>query len=170
MCQEAGITDLPPNALRNYYMNQVSSATDNKELIEKATGHSYEVHIRNYEDVDIREFAQRYYNEEIGDVNLNGSVESNQNIPKDRIVADGCGGCQKDHCIMQGLIDCMLCRQFVTTPAFIPRFEQKIEEIDQRIYNQSIAHEKEFLNLQKKIMVAYVARLMEVKKNGSRQK
>lgn len=154
-------------AVRNYYMQNVSnyvfSNGFDKSLIEKLSNHTLQVHINHYDNVDIKAFCQNYYNVEIGNVYLRGSVDEQKEFPKEQTVANGCGHCSLEKCKLTGKLDCFMCQYFVTTLDCIPFYKSEIDKIDGLIQQQKIPHEQEFLISKKKILVAYLERLLEKK-------
>ena len=160
------IRKLRPAAVRNYYMQNVSnyvfSNGYDKSLIEKLTNHSLQVHLNHYDDVNIMDFCQNFYNVEIGNVYLKGEVKEENEFPKQQIVVNGCGHCSLKKCALIGKLDCFMCEHFVTTLDCIPYYKNEIAKIDDMIKNQKIKHEQEFLISKKKLLVAYLEKLMEL--------
>lgn len=166
ICKKYGIRCLRLGAIRNYYQQQVSNYVskngDDPMMIERLSKHGINVHIQHYDTVDIKDFCQRFYQVEIGSIELKGRVEENNNKPKENTVAYGCGHCELSKCILKGNLECLMCDKFVTTLDCIPFFEQEISRIDQMILNQPLQHEKEFLNNKKRLNVAYLTKLYEL--------
>ena len=166
VCKEYGIRELQLGAIRNYYQQQVSEYVsengDDPMLIERLSKHGINVHIQHYDTVDIKDFCQRFYQVEIGSVELKGRVEEINDKPKQNDVAHGCGHCTLSECVLRGNLECLMCDKFVTTLDCIPFFEKEIESIDEMIINQPLQHEKEFLNNKKRLNVAYLTKLYEL--------
>lgn len=174
ICQEYGIRVLKLGAIRNYYQQQVSNYVtkngDDPMLIERLSKHGINVHIQHYDVIDIKDFCQRFYQVEIGSVQLKGHIEETNDRPKQNDVAHGCGHCELSECILKGNLECLMCDKFVTTLDCIPFFEKEIDSIDAMIIRQPLQHEKEFLNNKKRLNVAYLTKLyeLEAKINGNR--
>jgi len=175
ICDDYKVRRLKLGAVRNYYMQNVSKFVNSNGydsmLIEKLSKHSSAIHNKHYDDVDIKDFCQRFYDVEIGSVYLKGKIENENTYPVAQTVGNGCGHCSLERCSLIGKLDCFMCEHFVTTLESIPYFEQEIEKIDKLIYEQKIQHEKEFLNSKKKLFVAYLEKLLEleVQINGNKQ-
>lgn len=165
VCELMDIPYLGIGAIRNYYMNIAGKYASKKNTYEKSisalTGHSISVQNKYYEKTNILDFCEKFYQVEIGDIHISGRVENNYKNDNSHTVMEGCGKCSLDRCIFNGLLDCYMCKDFVTTPEHLPFFEMAIEKIDKDIISQNIVHEKEFLVAKKALMVAYVAKLNE---------
>lgn len=172
ICKLYGIRWLRPAGIRNYYQQSISDyISDNgydPMLIEKLGKHTLSTHIKNYDQIDIREFCQRYYQVEIGTIYLKGTVTEQNLLPETQTVANGCGHCSLEKCGLMGKLDCFVCEHFVATLDCIPSFEKTIENINTAMVKQCIPHEKEFLFTKKRLLVAYLTKLMELdsKVNG----
>lgn len=166
VCEEYNIRKLQVGAIRNYYQQQVSEYVskngDDPMLIERLSKHGINVHIQHYDTVDIKDFCQRFYQVEIGSLDLKGRIEEINDKPKQNEVAHGCGHCDLSECVLKGNLECLMCDKFVTTLDCIPFFEKEIESIDNMILNQPLQHEKEFLNNKKRLNVAYLTKLYEL--------
>lgn len=166
MCDSCGIRKLPASAIRNYYQQNISDYVAKNGydplLISKLAKHSLSVHITNYDKINIREFCQRFYEIEIGTVYLKGKIEKATNLGEKTIVKNGCGHCTLNKCITSGKLDCFMCNNFITTIDCIPYYEKEIELIDKAINEEPIKHEREFLFSKKKLLVAYLAKLMKL--------
>ena len=169
ICKEYGIRMLKLGAVRNYYMQQVSEYVvennGDQTEIEYLSKHTVKVHIRNYDTVDIKDFCQRFYQVEIGSIELKGRVEEKNNKPPKNDVAHGCGHCSLEKCVLKGNLECLMCDKFVTTIDCIPFFKKEISSIDEQILEQPLQHEKEFLNNKKRLNVAYLAKLYELEES-----
>ena len=175
ICNEHNIRYLRLGAIRNYYQQQVSNYVaqngDDPMLIERLSKHGINVHIQHYDAVDIKAFCEKYYNIEIGNIELKGKIEKENLEDEHKTVAHGCGHCDSDKCVLSGNLDCLMCDKFVTTLDCIPHFENEIKLIDELIVRQKIVHEKEFLIAKKKLNVAYLTKLYELEEkiNGNKK-
>lgn len=169
VCNEYGIRQLQLGAIRNYYQQQVSNyvVENNGDpmMIERLSKHGINVHIQHYDTVDIKDFCQRFYQVEIGSIEIKGRVEEKNDKPKRNDVAHGCGHCSLEKCVLTGNLECLMCDKFVTTLDCIPFFEKEIASIDKMILKQPLQHEKEFLNNKKRLNVAYLTKLYELEAN-----
>jgi hypothetical protein len=166
-CRKLGIGYKSTIGIRNFYMQSVSNYVSNKNynpaIISKLTGHTLKRHVKNYDEIDIINFCEKYYFVNIGNVYLNGTVIRETSIEHENRVVNGCGYCSEKHCILDGKLDCFVCRSFVTTISCIPFFENEIEKINRRIIFQTISHEKDFLLSKKKLLVGYLSCLLTIK-------
>ena len=165
ICELMGIQYLGIGAIRNFYMQTAGKiATRRKNYsatIQQLTGHSISVQNRFYESMNILEFCELYYEVEIGDIHVSGKIDNELSFDASHTVMNGCGGCLSDACSLHGLLDCLMCKNFITTTSQIPFFEEEISRIDKAIIGQTIEHEKEFLSAKKGLLVAYLVKLYE---------
>ena len=131
-------------------------------MIEKVTGHTHAIHYKHYDKPDIMKFCQNFYQVEIGNVYISGTIEVSTDLPEKQTVMNGCGHCKKDSCILNGYLECLLCKNFIATLDNIPYFEKAIEILDEMIRNEKIPHERDFLVSKKKLHVAYLEKLLEL--------
>lgn len=172
ICEKYNIRYLTFAGIRNSYMQSISehlykkseNEKNNIKYIEALSGHRADVHWASYDKVDIREFCQTFYNTEIGDVELSGSIGDKEKEIKERTVEQGAGYCDSGECMVAGNLRCLLCKKFVTTVNCIPDFEYMVQEIDKKIENEKIQHEKELLFNIKKVCVCYLEKLYERKR------
>lgn len=164
VCQRSNIRNLSSTGIRNYYQQEISDYIIKNNfdpmLIEKLGKHSINVHLKHYDNVDIREFCTRYYNVDIGSVYLKGRVSKKEQFTESSTVANRCGNCTLSTCNLFGKLDCLMCENFVTTLSCIPYFEDSIALIDKKILDTKLNHEKEFLFSKKKLLVAYLEKLI----------
>lgn len=169
-CSELNIEFLGTKGLRNNYMQGTSNLLSKKNLSHKLTksltGHSGDIHHRNYDQLNISEFFEQYYNLSIGNVYLRGTIKSKTTLSKNASVVENCGFCSEEHCQLDGKVDCFMCKSFVTTLSCIPFYEKEIEKIEHRIMKQTISHEKDFLLSKKKLLVGYLVKLYELKEES----
>lgn len=166
-CRILKIEPLGTAGIRNNYMqansNIISDKKKNHSIIPALTGHTLSVHTKYYDQVDIVQFCEYLYMVNIGNVELRGEVKENTNYSRENTVANSCGYCKSDHCSLNGNLDCFMCKNFVTTLSCIPFFEKEIARIDNKIVNESISHEKDFLLSKKKLLVGYLSQLLVLK-------
>ena len=168
MCKLAGVRLLPQKAVRNTYEQKATERLikegydPQSKMAKSITGHSPSVHFKYYDKPDIKEFCQRFYEVEIGSVHIYGSIERTNELDESHTVMNGCGRCKLNKCIQKGPLDCLVCKSFVATVDCIPFYEKAIAEIDKCKLNETIDHEKEFLQSKKKLYVAYLERLYEL--------
>lgn len=134
----------------------------NHKNLEKTTG-------GHYVNPRIRTFAEATFGVTIGDVDIKGNIlaKNNDEFSKDETVDNGCGFCKESACKIKNELGCPMCDGFVVTLDRIPFYEQRIKEIDTMIANESIAHEIEHLQTIKRLYVAYLERLYQLKEELS---
>jgi len=166
-CQELEIVSKGSRGFRNYYMQTVSNFLSdndyNHSYTEVLTGHTNSKHVSNYDKIDILKFVEKYYFVNIGDVYFSGSIKKNSNLSKEASVVDNCGFCSNKHCDKEGMLDCFMCKYFVTTIACIPFYESEIEKLDKKIIEEKLSHEKDFVLSKKKLLVGYLTQLLILK-------
>ena len=168
-CENAGIPYKPFAAIRNYYQNEVSQFIENNNLgdlqLQALSGHTKRIHEQHYVTHEIKELCQALYGVKIGDMQLKGNISPHTKIEKENTVRNGCGGCTSAKCDFNSNLDCLMCNKFITTLKCIPYFEKEITKIDRTISSIDIKHEQEFLVSKKKLLVAYLEKLYQLKED-----
>ncbi len=116
----------------------------------------------NYYDTErafIEQLMDTYNIEITPDLKAPGTVKDDISIPRSDIVADGCGGCTAEHCVIASGLSCKVCSHFVTTPAHLPFFEKSIKALTTLIENTEDEHRREDLLTMKAIDVLYVGKI-----------
>lgn len=169
-CEKVGIPYKPFAAVRNYYQNEVSKFVEDNNLgdlqLQALSGHTKAIHENHYVNHDIKDLCQALYGVKIGDMQLKGNISPYAEIQKQDTVKNGCGGCTSSKCDFTSNLDCLMCSKFITTLSCIPYFEQEIAKIDNTISSINIKHEQEFLVSKKKLLVAYLERLYQLKEDN----
>lgn len=168
--EKYNIRNLGITGLRNRFMQDitkyVSDTGADTNLISTLSKHSYHVHYSHYYDENIENYALDLYGVNIGDLDLNGKVLKNTNLKSSSVVQNGCGNCSLENCSDFTVLDCLMCKHFITTPDNIPYFQNEIEIINNKIVNEEIAHEKEFLISKKRLLVKYLTECIGICKKG----
>lgn len=165
-CREIGIPEYSPSNLRDTHMTKAVEYGFKKNLSPMQMG-TLTNHVRTsttnnyYVNHKVRTFAEATYGIIIGDVDIKGTILNtvNETFSKEQTVDNGCGFCKENACKIKSELGCPMCDGFVVTLDRIPFYEQRINEIDTMIANESIAHEREHLHSIKKLYVAYLERL-----------
>lgn len=129
--------------------------------------------INNYSDIDIRECLEAVYQMYIGNVDVKGTVVNT--IPKDiateeQSVSAGCGYCGTKICDNNSYLDCLVnCKHFWTSPEQIPFYKEQIKICDKKIKEATINHDKEDFQTIKRLMVAYLEKLILIKEEASNE-
>lgn len=170
-CRELSLPLYTLENLRDTHMTKAEEYRIRNQLsdIEQRvlTGHkSTSVDDIHYVKHDIREMLESIHGVIIGNVRLDGKVlrEADETIANnENEVSNGCGYCNSNACGMLSNLDCLLCRDFVTTISRLPYFEEQLKVIDARIAAAVIPHDKEdFVNI-KRLMLAYIEEILRLK-------
>lgn len=167
ICNDLNINYYGVGGIRNRFMNKVTKELNSggdKNLLQSISRHSKQIHYSNYYKNNTEEIVMQLYGVEIGNKPLNGFVkEKIDNEIIENIVMNGRGNCSAKKCENSSNLDCLMCRHFVCTPANIPYFENEINDIDKKIKEAEILHEKEFLVAKKALNVKYLVECMKLK-------
>ena len=140
---------------------------NNKTEQEKGllTSHkSVDTTLAHYYDSEtaFREMMEDTYDIEISaDLSVPGGITADAPDTADSIVADGCGNCIAEHCLMKSNLPCLLCRNFITTPKHSIFFEEAIEMVSREIEVSEDEHIIEDLKTRKAILVMYLEKIHE---------
>ena len=172
LSKELNINELGATGIRNFYNSSLTQYAikngNGKELISQLSKHSINVHMNYYDNNDFYTLCEDYYDVKIGDLNFNGTITADYDSNGKDTVQNGCGFCTKTTCTDHTCFDCLMCRNFVTTLANIPVFEEEINCINELIHKEKIEHEKEFLISKKRLLVAYLTKLLELKQEAGK--
>ncbi|MBE6107350.1 MAG: hypothetical protein E7192_01745 [Erysipelotrichaceae bacterium] len=162
ICEKNNITPLGLAGIRNRYMQNITKIASQRSnpstLIASVSKHSLNVHYKNYFDVDIDRICVERFGISIADQDIKGIVAPyNPDAKKENEVMNGRGNCGCESCDDKTMLDCLMCKNFVTTPTNIPFFINEIEKLDKRLLCTELAEEKEFLLSKKRLNVAYLA-------------
>ena len=164
--------------IRDTRMNKVDLYSIDKDLSELErsihTGHATSItDIKHYRDLKMfRRNMESVYGIVIGDIDeeifpLNGTVVKavGKRIAKDEnAVRNGTGWCGDCKCTAPGLVDCLICRKFMTDVTKKPEFMMAIADTDEAIGKAKNQHQKEDLILVKTLLVMYLEKIMLIDK------
>lgn len=125
--------------------------------------------INNYSDIDIRECLEAVYQIFIGNVDVRGTVVktiSKDIATEEQSVSEGCGYCGTEICDNYSYLDCLMCKHFWTSPEQIPFFQEQIKICDKKIAEATNNHDKEDFQTIKRLMVAYLEKLILIKEEA----
>jgi hypothetical protein len=172
ICLDAGVKYIGMKGFRKLFNHQVTEFVKNikqSELkINLLTGHSPQVHFNSYINHDIREHLEMVFDSFIGDMKPVGEVSNLENNleKEDHQVRRGLGFCKANDCGQHGKLDCLMCKTFLVTPQCKPFYENAIREIDIKIEDERLYHERELLHLEKRLLVLYLTSLIELEQKG----
>lgn len=164
---QSDINPLGITGIRNRFMNNIINKTERgieKATLQALSKHSLNVHYNYYYKNNIQQLAAQLFGVTIGDIDLKGVVlpKEDINVQKMDIVMNGRGYCSSEKCKENNILDCLMCRWFRCTPINIPYFKIEIDNLNKKIEQQGIQHEKEFLIAKKKLNVAYLFKCLEL--------
>lgn len=170
-CSEAGIPLYSLQNLRDTHMTKADeyAIRENLSEIERSvlTGHkSSTTDIVHYVDTNIRTLLEAVHGVIIGNVNVDGQIVRNLDPAirrPENIVSNGCGYCKSQACNNFTYLDCMLCKDFVTTIDRLPYFEEQIRVVDAQIPNCELKHDKEDLINIKLLLLHFIEKIMIIK-------
>lgn len=119
-----------------------------------------------YDNLESKLFVEATYGVIIGNIDLKGKIletSDSSSFSKNETMDDGCGFCKENECRIHKDIGCPMCKFFIVTLDRIPFYIKKLEQLDVAIKYETIEHEKEHLIAIKKLYVAYLSRLLDLK-------
>ncbi|WP_180233465.1 tyrosine-type recombinase/integrase [Bacillus sp. AFS059628] len=166
--------------LRDTFMNNIFEEGKKQGVnifdIHKVTGHAHmETTIKHYRKSNIQNYLEAMFYIKLDNVIVNGTVVEN---PRESIsneihslksvtVRNENGYCESGTCIAEKDLDCLMCPNFITTLDRIPYIIKSIKQIEKDI-KQSVYDEKDELIHIKKLYVAYLKKLYELKEERSK--
>lgn len=174
--KQLSLPEFGQTGIRNHYEQKVTEMVINKGMSTAVLGelsrHSLAVHSKSYDNYDKsyvnQELYNRYYNVEIGDIKITGKIEKTVKFKASQTVEKGLGACTAEKCDNLTNMNCLMCRHFMTTVNELPLYEEAVRQMDELIYAEDIAHEKEDLISKKAIYVAYIAKLEALRDEGEK--
>lgn len=176
-CQELKLPEYTLSNLRDTHMTKAEEfiiRNSMSEIEQKVlSGHkSSTTTSKHYIDTPLIELLESIHGITIGNVNIEGQIL--HNIPpeiatNENQVSNQCGYCQSSTCHNLTYLDCLLCKDFVTTLDRIPYFKEQLKVIDHKIKNASIQHDKEDLVNIKVLLLNYQTKLLELQEEISNE-
>lgn len=120
----------------------------------------------HYVKLDIREMLEAVHGVTIGDVHLDGRVVQDVDpriLSEENEVSNKCGYCNNTSCSMLINLDCLMCKDFVTTISRLPYFQEQIKILDQKITTTQLPHDKEDLVNIKILTLRYIEEILKLK-------
>lgn len=171
-CEEIGISEYTATNLRKTYLSNadeyaIKNGWSLTELKSVAGHRNIDTTNNHYISRKIRTLLESTYGIIIGDVSLNGTVTNDSTIEqtKENTVDDGCGICKSDSCILTSNLDCPMCPNYIVLLSSLPLLESKVRHLSNLISNSTVQHEKEHLYNIKRLYIAYIEKLYELKEN-----
>ena len=170
-CQELNLPSYTFSNLRDTHMTKAEEFIIRNSMSEieqtVLTGHkSSATTTKHYIDTPLITLLESIHGVTIGNVSLEGTIlkeASPELSTNENKVCNDCGYCQTSSCHNLTYLDCLLCKDFVTTLDRIPFFKEQLKIIDYKLQNASIRHDKEDLINIKGVLLKYLSRLLELK-------
>lgn len=166
-CDEAGIPRYTPSNIRDFHMTKAQEMILRKgysnATLSILSGHRHvDVTNNHYIEDDLTRIFEAMYGVVIGDVTIEGQIVNA--IPKElddkkHTVEGGCGKCSNKVCIVDSLISCLMCKDFVTAIEYLEEFKKLADYLDSCIAKVSLPHDKEDLVNKKRLVVAYIIKM-----------
>lgn len=172
ICLELGIEGFTAQNLRDTYMTKaIEHAMRNNmsELeIRALTNHKkLSTTTNHYVAENIKKYLEAIHRIIIGNPVIKGKIMGETECGNEDLVNEQCGYCPYESCIKKddGL-DCLMCSGFIATIDRIPYYEEKIKSLDAEIKSANLLKEKERLTTIKRLYLAYLAKLLELKETA----
>lgn len=171
-----GIAGCTPSRLRKRHMTEVIEQGIERNigrlLVNRLTKHaSEEILNRHYLREDIRRYLEATHGVLIGNPRIAGQVAEDEATipygPEDE-VEGGSGLCRNDACKVAGTTTCLMCAGFLTSPRFIPQMEEAIAVLQAQIACAGSDHERQHLVAAKKLYLAYLGKMIQMKEGDGR--
>ena len=167
-CSELSLPPYTFENLRDTHMTKAEEYKIRNQLSDMEqtvlTGHkSIETDDKYYVKLNIREMLETLHGVIIGEVNLDGKIYDalDDNIANnENEVSNGCGWCSSNSCDMMLSLDCIMCKNFVTTISRLPYFEDQVKYLDRKIEASTLSHDKEdYMNI-KRLTLKYIEEIL----------
>ena len=179
-CEDIGIPKVDAADIRKYFHTKTQARIQELDVTDLVrgilSGHArFETTKRYYivED-DIRGYLEAAEKVVLSDDPLWGEVMPDDELPVAGIeaadsdmVGDGKGYCRNAECDVAGMLACLACPGFVTTPRCRPEMEEAVEIINAHLRDRTTsAQMRERLNVEKAMLLAYIAEMTTVERRG----
>lgn len=170
-CKELNLPLYTCQNLRDTHMTKAEEFVIRNQLSDMEqnilSGHrSPNVDTKHYIDTQIKDLLESVHGVIIGDIDISGHIH--ENLPADikaqeNCVSNGCGYCNSKNCENFSFLDCLLCKDFVTTVDRLPYFQEQVKILDKKIKSATIPHDKEdFVNI-KRLYLGFIQQILEIK-------
>lgn len=175
-CDELGLKRYSASNLRDTHMTKAEEFIIRNQLSDMQqnilSGHkSPTTDNKHYIDTDIKDLLESVHGIIIGDVDINGQIIAfNSDVAKpENAVSNGCGYCGRSSCNEFTMLDCMMCKSFVTTPDRLPYFQEQVKILDHKIEIATIPHDKEDLVNIKRLYLSFISKIVALKQKQSEE-
>lgn len=170
-CDELGIPKYTYNNLRDTHMTKAEEFIIRNQMSDMEQGilsghRSPNTDTKHYIDTQIRDLLESVHGVIIGNVDIAGQIKEdlpNDIAQTDNAVSNNCGYCGCKNCNDFSFLDCMLCKDFVTTLDRLPYFEEQVKILNEKIKSATIPHDKEDLVNMKRLHLGFISKILELK-------
>ena len=170
-CKELSLPLYSYNNLRDTHMTKAEEFIIRNQMSDMEQGilsghRSPNTDTKHYIDTQIKDLLESVHGVIIGNVDVGGKIKEelpNDITTKENSVSNNCGYCNCKNCNDFSFLDCILCKDFVTTIDKLPYFEEQVKVIDEKIKNASINHDKEDLVNIKRLYLGFIQKILEIK-------
>ena len=157
------------NNLRHTYINNVykQGAKLNYSLPKLAaiTNNGYKTakkYYREYNEIEL--YVEALSGVTLTDVDINGEIKKENKVERKNSVKSNLGQCKENSCVFEAM-ECLICPHFVTFTNRIPKFESKIEELNNTIKNTSNPIIIDEAISQKKLLSQYLKNMIALEED-----
>lgn len=166
-----GIEGCVPSRLRKRYMTEMVEQGLKHNLsrlvVNRLTNHAAEDIVnKHYLREDIRNYLEATHGILIGNPRIPGDIVEDGELAgfgAEDEVERGCGYCRNDDCNVAGAATCLICSGFLTSPQFIPQMEESLTILQIQIERAPSDHDRQHLVAVKRLLLAYLGKLLELK-------
>ena len=175
---ELGLPVYSAQNFRDTHMNKADEYNarikGNDLMLSQLTGHrNIETTEKHYMADSLRKYLEAMYKVDFDavspyfagrDIRDNVVDELPSSVDRDGdVVMDGCGWCTSSVCDSSGVMECLVCRHFVSTCDEAEFFRREIRRLDEMNSRVDVPiHEKETRNLKKTVLAMYLEKMYEM--------
>ncbi|WP_342540397.1 site-specific integrase [Heyndrickxia sp. FSL K6-6286] len=169
ICIDLGIEPFTAQNLRDTYMTKsleyaIKNNLSDLELKALTNHKNISTTTNHYVAEKINDYLEATHMVIIGNPTIKGNIVAETDKKNEDLVNDQCGYCPYESCIKKNdSLDCLMCSGFIATVDRIPFYEDKIRSIDNKIKSAKLPIDKERLVTIKRLYLAYLRKLLELK-------
>lgn len=143
----------------NYTLPKMAAITNNGYKTAK-------MYYRKYNEIEL--YVEALSGVTLTDVDINGEIRKDNKTESQSNVKNNLGQCKENSCVFEAM-ECLICPHFVTFTNRIPKFENKIKELNDTIKSTSNPIIIDEAVSQKKLLSQYLKNMiaLEENKNGT---
>lgn len=139
----------------NYSLPKLAAITNNGYKTAK-------MYYRKYNEIEL--YVEALSGVTLTDVDINGEIKKEGNNEYNNSVKSNLGQCKENSCVFEAM-ECLICPHFVTFTNRIPKFERKIEELNDTIKSTSNPIIIDEATSQKKLLSQYLKNMIALEGN-----